>query len=414
MASLEQYGKPAPASAGSLLQWLLPRVVPVLEKMAQRSGLSFDVCWPDGTLTHCGSAPPAFRCSLHTSAAVLALVMRSELRLGEAFLRGEVDVEGDVPTMLRLRSFLGDVSLLDHLRQTYLQSLLRGQTRQDERWIAQHYDESPDFYLTFLDRRHHCYSHGYFVSAHESLEDAISRKLQTALDALQLQPGARILDIGAGWGAFTAFGADRGYSIVSLTISKASEQFVQGLIERQGLRAEVKRCHLLEYKDAAGFDGIVNLGVTEHLPDYGRTMQAYTRLVKPGGRVFLDACSARLKFPFSAFTKRHIWPGNATPLVLHQYLEAVATSPFEVLSVTDDRDSYRLTTQAWAQNLEAARSSIIARWGERQFRRFQLYLWGCVHGFETHQLGAYHLLLQKVDDQWTRDMRRPGWARLPF
>jgi hypothetical protein len=36
-------------------------------------------------------------------------------------LRGEVDVEGDVLAMLRLRSFLGDVSLLDHLRQTYLQ-----------------------------------------------------------------------------------------------------------------------------------------------------------------------------------------------------------------------------------------------------------------------------------------------------
>lgn len=95
-------------------------------------------------------------------------------------------------------------------------------------------------------------------------------------------------------------------------------------------------------------------------------------------------------------------------------LEAAAVSPFEVLSVTDDRDSYRLTTRAWAQNLEAARSSSVTRWGERQFRRFQLYLWGCVHGFETHQLGAYHLLLRKGDDQWTRDLRRPGWVWLPF
>jgi cyclopropane fatty-acyl-phospholipid synthase-like methyltransferase len=247
----------------------------------------------------------------------------------------------------------------------------------------------------------------------ESLEDAISRKLQTALDALGLEPGARILDIGAGWGAFTEFGARRGYTIVSLTISRESEHFVRALIERQELSAEVKRCHLLEYEDAAGFDGIVNLGVTEHLPDYRRTMRAYTHLLKPGGRVFLDACSARLKCPFSAFTKRHIFPGNGTPLVLHQYLEAVAASPFEVLSVTDDRDSYRLTTRAWAQNLEAARSHLVARWGERQFRRFQLYLWGSVHGFETHQLGAYHLLLQKVNEQWTRALRQRGWARLP-
>jgi cyclopropane-fatty-acyl-phospholipid synthase len=413
MDLLQQDGQLAPASASGLLKWLIPRAAPVLAGLAQRSGLSFDVRWPDGTLTRCGSAQPAFRCSLRTGAAVLALLMRHELRLGEAFLRGEVDIEGDFPTMLRLRAFLSDVSVLDHLRQTYLQPLLRGQTRQDERWIAQHYDESPDFYLAFLDRRHHCYSHGYFVSEHESLEDAISRKLQTALDALGLEPGARILDIGAGWGAFTEFGARRGYTIVSLTISRESEHFVRALIERQELSAEVKRCHLLEYEDAAGFDGIVNLGVTEHLPDYRRTMRAYTHLLKPGGRVFLDACSARLKCPFSAFTKRHIFPGNGTPLVLHQYLEAVAASPFEVLSVTDDRDSYRLTTRAWAQNLEAARSHLVARWGERQFRRFQLYLWGSVHGFETHQLGAYHLLLQKVNEQWTRALGQRGWARLP-
>jgi cyclopropane-fatty-acyl-phospholipid synthase len=413
MQSLERYAKPAPAPAGGLMKWLVARAVPALEGMARRSGTSFEMRWPDGTVTHCGPSAPAFRCTLHTNAAVRALLLRSDLRLGEAFLRGEVDIDGDMPAMLGMRSFLIDMSLIDHLRQTYLQPLLGGQTRQDKRWIAQHYDESPDFYLTFLDTRHRCYSHGYFASAEESLEDATTRKLETALRALDLGPGARILDIGAGWGAFTGFGGSRGYDVVSLTISKASEDYVRTLIERGGLTAEVKRCHVLEYEDEARFDGIVNLGVTEHLPDYARTMQAYARLLKPGGRVFLDACSSRVKFPFSAFIKRHIWPGNATPLVLHEYLEAVAKSPFEVLEVVDDRESYRLTTLEWAKRLEVARGTIVARWGERQFRRFQLYLWGCAHGFGAHEFGAYHVLLQKLDDRSAREARSVGWARLP-
>ena len=55
----------------------------------------------------------------------------------------------------------------------------------------------------------------------------------------------------------------------------------------------------------------------------------------------------------------------------------------------------------------------MAGWGEQQFRRFQSYLWGCVHGFETHQLGAYHALLQQVEAQWYHGLRQRGWARLP-
>ena len=54
--------------------------------------------------------------------------------------------------MLRLRSFLGDVSLLDHLRQTYLQPCCAARparTRAGSPGIM-HYDASPDFYLTFL------------------------------------------------------------------------------------------------------------------------------------------------------------------------------------------------------------------------------------------------------------------------
>src|SRR5262245_11238050 len=237
MLSRGQSDQLVSATTGGFLKWLVPRAAPVLERMAHQSGIAFDVRWPDGALSHCGAGGPVFRCTFHTPAAVLALLMRRELRIGEAFLRGDIDIEGDFPAMLRLRAFLGDVSLLDHLRQTYLDPLLRGQARQDERLIGQHYDESPDFYLAFLDRRHHCYSHGYFASEDESLEDAISRKLETALASLKLAEGSRILDIGAGWGAFTAFGAQRGYRVVSLTISTASERFVRALIEREGLDA---------------------------------------------------------------------------------------------------------------------------------------------------------------------------------
>ncbi len=44
----------------------------------------------------------------------------------------------------------------------------------------------------------------------------------------------------------------------------------------------------------------VNMGVTEHLPDYRRTLDHYARLLKPGGRVFIDASTREVfTFPLS-------------------------------------------------------------------------------------------------------------------
>ena len=240
----------------------------------------------------------------------------------------------------------------------FLRPRLFGQVDSDKKWIADHYERDADFYLAFLDRRHRCYSQALFASPDESLEDAQTRKLDAAADALGLRPGARVLDVGGGWGAFTEHGGRRGLHVTSLTISKASEQFIQGLIDRQSLPCRVLRQHLMEHESPEPYDGIGNLGVTEHLPDYPATLKAYQRLLKPGGFIYLDASAARESHDYSAFLLRHLFPGNGTTLCLHTYLEAVANSPFEVLRVHNDRENYRLTAWHWACNLDARRAEI--------------------------------------------------------
>src|SRR6516164_9365186 len=158
----------------------------------------------------------------------------------------------------------------------------------------------------------------------ETLERAIRRKLDTAIDACGMQPGWRVLDIGAGWGAFTEHAGKRGVRVTSLTISAESERYVNDLIARQDLPCKVVCEHFLEFASKERYDAIVNLGVTEHLPDYAATLAQYEKLLKPGGRVFLDACASRTKYPFSSFVLSHVWPGNATPLQLTDYLRALA------------------------------------------------------------------------------------------
>jgi len=174
------------------------------------------------------------------------------------------------------------------------------------------------------------------------------------------------------------------------------------------LPCRVIREHFLEFAPGERFDAIVNLGVTEHLPDYEATLAQYERLLKPGGRVFLDACAARSKYAFSSFVLSHVWPGNTTPLHLMSYLEAISNTPFELLSVRNDRHNYLLTTRHWAENLDHHRDEIVARWGERLYRRFHLYLWGCVHAFSTDDVTAYRLLLELPRDLQARNRFATG------
>jgi cyclopropane-fatty-acyl-phospholipid synthase len=346
----------------------------------------------DGSVLRSGGGTPRFRVRVRTPRGLAALALRDEMLVGEAYLDGHLDLEGDLMAAFELRDALHDRRPARFIWDNYLQSMLFGQERKDADWIAEHYDEDPEFYLTFLDV-HRCYSHGYFTSDDESLDSATERKLATALRESGARPGDRVLDIGAGWGAFTEYAGKRGVQVTSLTISKQSEQYVQGLIDRERLPCRVLREHLLSHRPDAPYDAIVNLGVTEHLPDYAATLAQYERLLRPGGRIFLDACAAEQR-SFRSFVRKHIWPGNATPLVLHEYVREINRSRLSLISVVDDRHSYYLTTRHWAERLERARPTIVARWGERQFRRFQVYLWGCAAGFQSRALDAYHWVLE--------------------
>jgi cyclopropane-fatty-acyl-phospholipid synthase len=371
-------------------------------------GQSFDIQLPDRQRLQIGKGEPAFSVRVNNRQGLAALKSLDEVHIGEAYLNGDIDLEGDLVAALNLRGRLSDRHPLFYLWSTYGQRLLFGQVNRDKKWISKHYDAESDFYLLFLDKRARCYSHGYFESDEEPLETAVQRKLDTAIEECALEPGSRVLDIGAGWGAFTEHAGKRGIRVTSLTISVESERYVNDLIRSQSLPCRVILEHFLEYRSDEPYDAIVNLGVTEHLPDYAATLAQYERLLKPGGRVFLDACAARTKFPFSSFVLKHVWPGNATPMQLDGYLREVARSAFEIIYARNDRHNYLLTTKHWAQNLDRHRDEIVRRWGERMYRRFRLYLWGCVQSFSTDNVTAYRLLLELPDRDRSRkvDVRR--------
>jgi cyclopropane-fatty-acyl-phospholipid synthase len=390
------------------------RVISTLDKryrryFAFRPPVSFAVQTPDGQTRAFGPDHPEFTITANDGEGVAALSSMDQLQVALAYLDGHLDVDGDMMSVLTMRKFFPDIHPVAWLSR-FAPMVLRGGAEHDRRSIAAHYDRESDFFLTFLDNRHRCYTQGVFASDDEPLEDAMTRKMDVAIQAIGVKPGDHVLEVGGGWGAFTEYAGRRGIQVTTLTLSEESERFLTDLIAANNLPATVVRRHVLHYSAPARYDAIVNMGVTEHLPDYRTTVRKYAELVKPGGRVYLDALAMRRKHRVSTFMSRYIYPGKSSPLVLHSYLKHVARSPFDLISVTDDRHNYFLTCREWARRLDDSRDEIVRRWGEQLYRRYRVFLWGSAGAFHSGLVQAYRWVLQMPEAAAVHS-RRSGASR---
>lgn len=358
-----------------------------------RSRVPFELCFWTGRSLGFGQGSPAFQIVVNNQRGLGALGSLDELAICEAYLDGSIDVKGDMIQLIDLRRTLPSGDGLWNQLGRRLMALILGQIRTDRRAIAQHYEFDHELYLSYLQATR-CYSQAVFTHDNETLDEAQRRKLALAIEACRIERGQHLLDVGAGWGTLTEYAGRKGIRVTSLTISKKSYEFVSDLIARFQLPCEVRFQDFLEHTVAERYDAIAILGVMEHLPDYRAVLRQFAKLLKPGGRVYLDAGAIGEKFKSTPFLTRYIYPGNHSFFCLHDFLKVLTSTRFELIEVYNDRHSYYLTCKAWAENFERVREEIIKRWGEPLYRRFRLYLWGSAHAFLSRGLNAYRVVLE--------------------
>lgn len=368
----------------------------IQKRVADKIKLPIEIQLGGDRIYRLGKGEPKIRILIKDRQGLSALSKLDEVRICEAYMTGSLDVAGNMLGFASLRGLLSDHHPL-HTLWRRIAPFFVGRVQVDRQAIAGHYDFSNEFYLTFMDPTR-CYSQAVFAREDEPLEAAQHRKLDFAIDACRLKPGDRVLDVGGGWGSFTEHAGRRGIHVTSLTISQQSEAFLTDLIARQQLPCSVLNQDFWEHTSPDPYDAIVILGVMEHLPDYPAVLQHLQSLLKPGGRVYLDASAFREKYSKPTFVSRYIFPGDHAYFCLHAFLAEVAKSRMEVLEVYNDRYNYYLTCKAWAENLDAARDEIVSRWGEMLYRRFRLYLWGSAQAFFSRGMDAYRVVLELPDD----------------
>lgn len=372
----------------------------------------------------------------HPGALRRMLLPPTDLAMGEAFVRGDFDVDGDleaavatvVDAALRrtpatwLAAGLAALSLPRTSAPGSVppRARLHGRVHSVERdraAVRHHYDVGNDFYALWLDRRM-VYSCAYFPTGAEDLDAAQEAKLEHICRKLRLRPGERLLDIGCGWGGLVTYAAERyGVHALGVTLSEPQAEIGQARIASAGLgdRAEIRVC---DYREVAGgpFDKIVSIGMVEHvgrnkLPEYFR--QAWT-LLKPGGLFLNHGITARgvrtpwrRAAPRGTFMQAHIFPdGELIPVA--QVLAPAQDAGFEVRDVENLREHYARTLRLWLGRLDAARARAIVVVGEARYRVWRIFLAASAQGFAAGRTEVFQALLARSE---TAGAVRLPWSR---
>ena len=222
------------------------------------------------------------------------------------------------------------------------------------------------------------------------MADAQQAKYGRLLGELALAPGARILEIGCGWGGFAEIAARAGHHVTGISLSDAQTAYARARLDDAGLAAQAD-LRLQDYRDVRGqFDGVASIEMFEAVGE--RYWPAYFAAVRdalrPGGRACIQAITiADDRFERyrtqSDFIQQYIFPGGmlASPTRL---VAAAAAAGLALERVHAFGHDYAETLKRWLAAFDAALPAIRALgFDERFIRCWRFYLAYCAAGFDT-------------------------------
>ena len=345
-----------------------------------------------------GEGIPAFVGRFNKSLDIKELRRSTSLALGEAYMRGDIEVEGDL--FQALDQLLGQMGKFS-LDKTALKKLIftsnSKKNQKDE--VSSHYDIDNDFYRLWLDDTL-SYSCGYFKNPDDTLYDAQVNKVDYILEKLYLKEGMSLLDIGCGWG-FLLIEAAKKYGIngVGITLSLEQHKKFSERIAEEGLEGQLT-AELMDYRDlpkyGKTFDRIVSVGMVEHVgrDNYDLFLSCADKVLNPKGLFLLHYISALEEHPGDPWIKKYIFPGGVVPS-LREMISCMADDNFHVLDVENLRPHYNRTLLCWEHNFREHMEEAEQMFDEKFLRMWELYLSSCAATFHNGIIDIHQVLASK-------------------
>jgi cyclopropane-fatty-acyl-phospholipid synthase len=371
------------------------RLDDLLASAAPPAAIAIEMPAPRNQRILIGKGEPALTVYVRNERGERAVRSLEELEICEAFIRGDLDFDGDLSTAASLHRVLSDSQWWIKTWRR-VKPILIGRRRVNPEWIALHYD-SENVQLIATDRDWHVYTPGIYDADDDSLETGACRKLENAFTMLRLGPGKTLLEVGCGWGGFTRYCAQRRVKVTGITLSRHQLEYSKALIAQEGLSADLMYQDFFDYDPGEQYDAVSAMGVIEDLSDYQRVMRCLAKLVKPGGRVFLDFATSKERFGTASFITKYIWPGTFRMVYLPELMDAISQSVFELMDMRNDRHNYYLWARENYRRWIEHKAEVVAKKGEALWRTFHLMHAGTTAVMRDAESGvsAYRMVLQR-------------------
>jgi cyclopropane-fatty-acyl-phospholipid synthase len=259
---------------------------------------------------------------IHDWRTIQAALAEGDIGFGNAYMAGwwdSPDLESLLCVLMLNMDNLGRLawgSPLHRIRSVLLQWVFRrNSVKGSQRNIMAHYDVGNDFYARWLDPTM-TYSSALFEKPETDLESGQKAKYARILERLG-KPDAEVLEIGCGWGGFTAAAVEQGHRVTALTISPRQHAYATNRI---GHAADIR---LQDYRKQGGtFSSIVSIEMFEAVGErYWNTYftNLRERLASNGVAMIQTISISEQLFPSyrtsSDYIRHHIFPGGMLPSI---------------------------------------------------------------------------------------------------
>jgi len=366
---------------------------------------------PDGSRLAFGSGERSVTMRLANWQPLTAALTRGDVGFAESWIAGHWDCDSLIDVLdlaLANRRILdqaiygnGLARLVDRLRH-----LLRRNSRAGSRRnIHAHYDLGNAFYRLWLDDTMTYSSALFGGDPARPLAHAQHAKYQRILDQLALPAGARVLEIGCGWGGFAEQAARAGLRVKGLTLSTEQLAFARERLAGAGL-AGIARCELQDYRDEhERHDGIVSIEMFEAVGEayWPRYFDTVARTLAPGGRAVIqtividDALFERYRRG-TDFIQQYVFPGGMLPSP-SAFTAAAARAGLRVVERFAFGQDYARTLARWRETFMAQLDAVRAQgFDERFIRTWEFYLAYCEAAFRHQSTDVIQFTLAREGD----------------